>query len=338
MNRLAFEFRRRTIVAFARRTIKPWRDRPSDHFLRGLIEGEERLRKEAGPHAVPIPDTAALGLKTDREWEDHQRSRRPPPRPDLAGFALFRGDYAIALEDMEGIDEWVAGRAVLPEAGAHRESLLSMESYFRRVRGEALAGLGRKAEAVQELDRAEACLCEADDIRRAKMDEPLDVFRLELAEAWEMADEPAREAGILDPPPGILDRLRMLQERAPAEGQEALPDLERTVSLQPATDEKPDPESVRVWAANLEAKVRSGAEPTDKDREMAHKALRATACHDPVVADRARALAYEILGDRKRALDGWQRYCLGLWAGGEPEDSPLWQRGWAHVERLGGKR
>lgn len=285
-----------------------------------------------------LPDAAALGLRTDGEWADYQRSRRPPPRPDLAGFAVFRGDYAMALEDMEGIDEWVAQKRATPGAEVFRGTLLHFESWHRRMRGEALAGLRRKAEAVQELERAEACLREANEIRGAGMDEPFDVFRLDLAEAWEMADEPAREAAVLDPPPGVLDRMRKRQEAAAAAGWEGLPESQTAVPIQPATEQRPDPESVRIWAANLEARVRSGTGPTDEDREVARRALRATRCCDPLIADRARALAYEILGDRKRALDRWQRYCLALWAGGEPENSPLWERGWRHVERLGGKR
>jgi hypothetical protein len=39
-----------------------------------------------------------------------------------------------------------------------------------------------------------------------------------------------------------------------------------------------------------------------------------------------------------RALDAWQRYILSLMAMYEPENSRLFDRAWAHAERLAGKR
>ncbi|HJN15078.1 MAG TPA: hypothetical protein QGH10_06300, partial [Armatimonadota bacterium] len=82
-------------------------------------------------------------------------------------------------------------------------------------------------------------------------------------------------------------------------------------------------------------------EPAPAERELADGVLEQVKkqrwCADTAENERARAVAHEVLGSTARARDGWQRVCLSLWAVCEPTHSPLWDRAWSHVERLGGK-
>jgi hypothetical protein len=294
------------------------------------------------------PPLQSLGLKTNAEYFAYLRSSGPPPSVGAAGYDLAAGLYEEAVGDTENIEAYIGLLEERDTEGARRGVGHRLEGPVRTMRAKALAGLRRGEEAVEQLEQAEACIRQVPGI---KPTHPYDLSqeiapgaRESIAEVWEMLDDPAREAAILEPVPTHeelitgRERWRDGWQRMAERGQEIEPRL-----LEPVTSESvayADMHTIRYWAARMEAVLR-GDGAADDIRDMAATALGLVGrspLRDLAVAHRCRAVAHEVLGDRKRALDGWQRYILSLMAMYEPDRSPLFDRAWAQVERLGGRR
>jgi len=350
VNRLAWELRRRTVVAKVRQFGRRHYGLQERGSLDFAIRSEEhnRPRMAAAGISTARAPLRGMGLNTNAEYFAYLRSCRPLPKLGAAGYDLAAGLYEEAVGDTEDIEAYIAGLKERDAEGARRGVRLWFEAHIRTMRAEALAGLRRSQEAAEQLEQAEVCIRQVP----GKPTHPYDFSpeiapsaRESIAEVWEMLDEPDCEAAVLEPVPTHEDliargeRWREGWERMAEQGQTIEPQLLESVT--PESVPYPDMHVIRYWAARMEAAVRRGEAAADPIKDMAATALRLLERNplgDIGIAHRCRAVAYEVLGDRKRALDGWQRYILSLMAMYEPDRSPLYDRGWAQVERLGGRR
>ncbi|MBM3474052.1 MAG: hypothetical protein FJX75_12355 [Armatimonadetes bacterium] len=352
MNRLAWELRRRVAVPRMAAYARSLYDLRADGGLRFAIDCDRANRPLIAqtPGAVERPPVESLGLKTNAEYFAYLRSSRPPPNLAAAAHDLLAGLYEEAVGDTENLEAFLASMDAHTTDPGVRGARLWFEAHIRTRRAKALAAVRRSDEARRQLERAEVC------IRQVPGIEPMYTHdasphiessaRESIAAVWEMLDEPAREAAVLDPAPTREDILRFLESsrqgwaKAAASGVQVDPR-----HLEPVDSAKivyPNDHVFRLWAAGMEAGLLESPQPSADMRERATEALRSVrvSWFGPweIVKERCLAVAYEVLGDRKRALDGWQRHILSLMAMYEPDRSPLFDRAWAQVERLGGRR
>jgi hypothetical protein len=341
VNRFTFELLRRTVVAFNRREIRRihrfWRDhrrRMEDNGER--FSAEVASRRLLGMH----PRFSDLKLHVGSGPPGYLRALQEPPDVSAAQRSLWLGEYDLALAETEGIPQRLALlRDLAPESVLARTWF---EVQARVLRAKALAGLRRRAEAAEQLQHAETRAWELAGVQ------PTTGFqfgmkwaaRKEIGEAWEMLDDMQREAAIVNPAPTPEDEQRWWEgHRDEAIRSGTCIDPAALARIPGPEDAAPSDHLVRLRAARLEAWLQGGLHVPEGTDELAQETLRRVRRRGMGPTDlRCVALAYEVLGDRRRALDGWQRYILALMAMCEPDRSPLFDRAWAHVERLGGER